>query len=118
MYSLILFYYSIFHHYIQKSRMSSNTEIILDASKWKNKDDFYSSYCHATKAPKWFGKNLDALLDSLRGGICKMTPEKIIVQNFTSKIKNDLGFQFWQEVEEICQEENVVLEVYSHSFIE
>ncbi len=50
--------------------------ISLDAINWKNKNDFYNSYCNATKAPNWFGMNLDAFLDSLRGGICEITPKK------------------------------------------
>ncbi len=94
--------------------MSENNQIILDAKNWKTKDDFYSSYCKATIAPKWFGKNLDALLDSLRGGICKITPEKIIIQNLTSKIKDNLGAGFFTSIEEICQEEDVDLEVQNN----
>ncbi len=94
--------------------MTEMNTIILDAKNWKSKSDFYTSYCNATKAPKWFGKNLDALLDSLRGGICKITPEKIVVRNFTKKIKESLGPNFWDEVKEICEEENVTLEVYSN----
>ncbi len=94
--------------------MSETNTIILDAKNWKSKSDFYTSYCNATKAPKWFGKNLDALLDSLRGDICEITAEKIIVHNFTNKIKECLGPNFWDEVEEICAEENVILEVYSN----
>jgi RNAse (barnase) inhibitor barstar len=81
--------------------------IELDALHWKNKDDFYDSYCNATNAPKWFGRNLDALLDSLRGGICKITPEKIIIRNLSSKIKSQIGDKFWLTLEEICKEENV-----------
>ncbi len=94
--------------------MSETNTIVLDALNWTSKEDFYSSYCNVTKAPKWFGKNLDALLDSLRGGICKITPEKIIVQNLTKKIKESLGVNFWKNVEEICAEENVTLEVYTN----
>ncbi len=93
--------------------MSLTNIIILDAANWKNKDDFYHSYCESTSAPKWFGMNLDALNDSFRGGICKITPEKIIVRNFTKKIKENIGLTFWKDVEEICQEEDVELEVHS-----
>lgn len=94
--------------------MSENNQIILDAKNWKTKDDFYSSYCKTTNAPKWFGKNLDAFLDSLRGGICKITPEKIIIQNLTSKIKDNLGEGFWTSIEEICKDQNVDLEVQNN----
>ncbi len=88
-------------------------QIELDASSWKSEEDFYTSYCTITKAPDWFGKNLDAFADSLRGGICRITPEKIIVKNLTSKTKNKLG-SFWNDVVEICLEEEVELEVQSN----
>lgn len=91
----------------------TNNEIILDAKNWNNKNDFYSSYCDASGAPKWFGNNLDALLDSFRGGICKITAEKMVIRNFSSKIKDTLGYEFWKSVEEICEEENVELEVHT-----
>jgi RNAse (barnase) inhibitor barstar len=94
--------------------MSINNEILLNAIHWKSKNDFYISYCNATKAPKWFGMNLDALQDSFRGGICKITPEKIIIQNLTSKRRETMGNTFWESIEEICKEENVELEVYNH----
>ncbi len=93
--------------------MSTNNIIILDGVNWKNKEDFYYSYCESTKAPKWFGMNLDALNDSFRGGICKITPEKIIVRNFTKKIKDNVGIKFWESVEEICEEQDIELEVYN-----
>ncbi len=93
--------------------MYDNQTITLDAKNWYNKDDFYHSYCESTKAPKWFGNNLDALNDSLRGGICKITPEKIIVRNLTKKIKENIGIRFWESIEEICQEQDVELEVYN-----
>ena len=83
--------------------------ITLDAINWKNKNDFFNSYCKETKAPEWFGKNLDALLDSLRGGICGITPKKITIINLTKKIKDNFPDDFWSYIEEICKEENVEL---------
>ncbi len=90
--------------------MSKKIEIILDAKDWKCKDDFYTSYCNATNAPKWFGRNLDGLNDSFRGGICKITPEKIVIYNFTAKIREYLGSSFWSDVEEICEEQEIEVE--------
>ena len=83
------------------------TEIVLDASSWQNTIDFYNAYCLATEAPKWFGRNLDPFRDSLRGGICKITPEKIRVQYMTKRVKERVGSEFMKSVEEICQEEDV-----------
>ena len=91
--------------------MSTASEIMLDAKTWRNKLDFYSSYCSATQAPSWFGNNLDAFHDSLRGGICKVTPEKIVIQNLTRRIKECLGHEFWKSIEDICHTENVELEM-------
>lgn len=89
------------------------TTITLNAINWKSKDDFYTSYCNITQAPKWFGRNLDALVDSFRGGICKITAEKIIIRNLTSKIKNNIGHDFLKLLEKICQDETVELVIYN-----
>jgi RNAse (barnase) inhibitor barstar len=88
--------------------------ISLDAINWKNKNDFYNSYCNATKAPNWFGMNLDAFLDSLRGGICEITPKKIIIRNLTKKIKEYFDDDFWIDIEDICKEENVELQIQNN----
>lgn len=96
--------------------MSENSVITLDASKWKTKEDFYDSYSIATNAPIWFGRNLSAFADSLRGGICKTTPEKIIISNFTKKVKNYLGDEFIATLNTICAEEEVILEIYVQTF--
>lgn len=93
--------------------MSNENIIILDALNWKSKEDFYNSYCDITKAPIWFGKNLDALCDSFRGGICKNTPKKLIIRNFTKKIKTNIGLAFWSSLVEICKEEEIELELHS-----
>jgi len=72
---------------IEEDKYKEN-QISMDAKNWRDKNDFYRSYCNITNAPSWFGNNLDALLDSLRGGICEITPEKIIIRNLTFNIKN------------------------------
>ena len=41
----------------------------------------------------------DTLCDSFRGGICKITPEKIIIRNLTSQIKQNFGSTFWSDIE-------------------
>jgi RNAse (barnase) inhibitor barstar len=92
---------------------SPNNEIVLDASHWTHKSDFYASYCNITHAPKWFGMNLDAFCDSLRGGICKVTPEKITIRNLTTNVKNHIGHDFWKSIEEICHNEDVHIEVHT-----
>lgn len=42
--------------------------IKLDALKWKSTDDFYDAILGALEAPRWHGRNVDALVDSIWGG--------------------------------------------------
>ena len=93
------------------SHNETSDTIILDATNWKNREDFYKDYCSTTEAPDWFGNNLDAFNDSLRGGICGITPQKIIIENLTNKIREDVGTKFIEDLQEICQEAEVEFEL-------
>jgi len=64
----------------------TRTTIILDASSWKNDDDFYTSFFKAVQAPSWHGRNLDALNDSVvTGGINKIPgPYSLVIINYAS----------------------------------
>jgi RNAse (barnase) inhibitor barstar len=42
--------------------------IELDASGWTEPDDFYDALLPQLGAPNWYGRNLDALEDSIFGG--------------------------------------------------
>ena len=46
----------------------------LNASGWETAEDFYSALLPQLGAPAWHGRNLDALNDSLYGGINKVGP--------------------------------------------
>jgi RNAse (barnase) inhibitor barstar len=46
----------------------------LDASGWRSPEDFYSALLPRLGAPAWHGRNLDALEDSLYGGINEAEP--------------------------------------------
>ena len=48
--------------------------IRLDASEWQSPDDLYSALLPKLGAPDWHGRNLDALFDSLSGGINRLEP--------------------------------------------
>lgn len=48
--------------------------ICLDASGWRTADDFYAALLPELGAPDWHGRNLDALYDSLSGGINELEP--------------------------------------------
>ncbi len=43
-------------------------EILLAGSGWKSDEDFYDAFFAAVGAPKWHGRNLDALSDSIGAG--------------------------------------------------
>jgi RNAse (barnase) inhibitor barstar len=44
------------------------TTITLDGSNWKAPDDFYDAFFEAVGAPKWHGRNFNALRDSIVTG--------------------------------------------------
>jgi RNAse (barnase) inhibitor barstar len=47
--------------------MENMKEIVLDASAWRDQDDFYDALLPALGAPDWHGRSLDALNDSIGG---------------------------------------------------
>jgi RNAse (barnase) inhibitor barstar len=50
-------------------------QIELDASGWKQPSDFYDALLPELGAPRWHGRNLDALDDSIfTGGINSVEP--------------------------------------------
>jgi RNAse (barnase) inhibitor barstar len=42
--------------------------IVLDATRWRARDDFWEALLSALEAPEWHGRNLDALWDTLTEG--------------------------------------------------
>jgi RNAse (barnase) inhibitor barstar len=48
--------------------------ISLHASGWRSPGDFYSALLPELGAPAWHGRNLNALQDSLYGGINSVEP--------------------------------------------
>lgn len=44
-------------------------QISVDASDWRNAADGWDAILAALEAPAWHGRNLDALADSLSGGV-------------------------------------------------
>jgi RNAse (barnase) inhibitor barstar len=57
--------------------------IDLDANDWKTALDFYEAILAAIGAPRWHGRNVNALIDSMiYGGISELEPP------FTVRITN------------------------------
>ena len=61
-------------------------ELLLDATGWQSRDDFYDAFFRVVGAPTWHGRNLDALNDSIgTGQINKVeVPYRIVVKNLDS----------------------------------
>jgi RNAse (barnase) inhibitor barstar len=58
-------------------------ELILDASIWKADDDVYDSFFKAVGAPEWHGRNFNALIDSIRGGINAVeVPYRLVIRHY------------------------------------
>lgn len=58
-------------------------EIVLSGTDWKNCGDFWDAFLAAVGAPKWHGRNLDALSDSIgRGSINAIeAPYRIVIRD-------------------------------------
>jgi RNAse (barnase) inhibitor barstar len=61
-------------------------ELVLAATTWKTRDDVYDSFFRAVGAPKWHGKNYDALRDSIATGQINEieVPYRLLVRNSQS----------------------------------
>jgi RNAse (barnase) inhibitor barstar len=58
-------------------------ELVLDAATWQSENDFYDAFFHAVGAPSWYGRNLNALNDSIGAGEINEieVPYRLIVRN-------------------------------------
>ena len=71
--------------------------IDLDASEWKTALDFYEAILAAIGAPRWHGRNVNALIDSvIYGGISALEPPFTVrvtnTENLASEAKEELIF--------------------------
>ena len=60
--------------------------IALDGSRWLRPEDFYSALLRRLGAPAWHGRNLNALDDSLYGGINAVEPPFSVVVTGTENL--------------------------------
>ena len=65
--------------------------IRLDASTWRTADDFYAALLRELGAPSWHGRNLDALHDSLLGGINEVQPPFAVELERTAEVSADMA---------------------------
>ena len=65
-------------------------EISLDASDWRSPEDFYSALLPRLMAPAWHGRNLNALNDSLRGGVNRLEPPFVVTVRCTHNLSEQM----------------------------
>ena len=65
--------------------------IRLDASRWRSPGDFYSALLPELGAPSWHGKNLNALNDSLSGGINELEPPFAVEVEGSADLSNEMA---------------------------
>jgi RNAse (barnase) inhibitor barstar len=73
--------------------------IPLDASSWNGPDDFYEALLPELGAPDWHGRNLNALDDSLYGGINRVEPPFRVVVAGTATLGPEMRMFLAQVVE-------------------
>lgn len=59
-------------------------ELNLNASGWKCNDDFYDAFFKAVGAPRWHGRNFNALYDSIAHGTINEieVPYRIVILDY------------------------------------
>lgn len=65
--------------------------IVLDGSSWQSTTDFFAALLPCLGAPAWHGHNLDALDDSLYGGINKVEPPFTVIVRGAEKLPADMA---------------------------
>ncbi|HEY0114041.1 MAG TPA: barstar family protein [Allosphingosinicella sp.] len=77
--------------------------IEFDSSTWASPEDFYSALLPELGAPEWHGRNLDALNDSLAGGINRLEPPFRVEIGGTAHLSSDMA-AFLGEVHALFEE--------------
>lgn len=77
--------------------------ILLDASSWQTPDDFFSALLPRLGAPDWHGRNLNALDDSLLGGINQVEPPFTVIVEGAEDLSPEMA-SFLAEVSEVFDE--------------
>ena len=74
---------------VRGRRRVTRPEIVLDGRHWQDANDFYDAFFTAVGAPKWHGRSLDALNDSIGAGqINRMeTPYTIVVRGYAGWLR-------------------------------
>ena len=74
--------------------------------------DFYAELKRLLELADWFGNNLDAFNDALRGGCGTVDPEgKVFVWKGHAAAKAELGQPNWDNIHEIFNDKEFVVEL-------
>lgn len=79
-------------------------EILLAGSNWKNDGDFYDAFFEAVGAPKWHGRNLDALRDSIGTGSINRLDAPYIIRISGTKSMSPEARQFLERFRKLIDE--------------
>ncbi|HSF63461.1 MAG TPA: barstar family protein [Paracoccaceae bacterium] len=66
-------------------------QIVLDAGGWRTVADGWDALLAALEAPGWHGRNLDALADSLSGGVNGVAPPFALCLTGTAALPPDVA---------------------------
>ena len=96
---------------LQSSSVSSIADdpqlLVIPAGSVKSKSDFHDEIFRLLKLQAWYGRNLDAFNDVLRGGCGDVVPsDKIFVWQGHQQAKQALGDSYWKDIIEIFEEAN------------
>ena len=87
-------------------RLEMENTLVLEQGI-NSKETFYAEISRVLKLANWFGNNLDALNDALRGGCGEVDPEgKTFVWKGHAAAKAALGEAFFDTVMEIFGDDN------------
>ena len=65
--------------------------ISLNGAEWSSTEDFFAALLPELGAPSWHGHNLNALYDSLSGGINEVEPPFTVTVHNTAGLSSDFA---------------------------
>ena len=84
--------------------------LVIEEGKVNSISDFHNEISRLLRLADWYGRNLDAFNDALRGGCGEVDPiDKIFVWKGHQKAKLALGENYFDEIIEIFRDEETNL---------
>ena len=88
---------------------NNNSNELVIAEGIQSKNDFYDEISRLLQLADWFGRNLDAFADALRGGCGEVDPcGKVFVWRGHQAAKDAIGSNDFETIISIFQEEEEV----------